>query len=284
MKKRDVMLTTAAHRPAFDDFADAMKVAESNEGWRSSEALRHFLEAGYRALRGRYLFGEAREKNEAEYMKIVARCRKPTETMTAISKMLGATCLALAADPVDFIGPVFSELSADSGMGQFFTPHALSYLNAKMILDDAPAMLADKPYITLQEPACGVGGMVLAANLVLREQGIDVARQAHWVMVDVDFRAMCGAYIQATCTETSAEVIHGNTLSLESWAVSLTPAAILYPKSFKSDAGKEPDDPRGDDPALPNQQTPTPRLGQPAKPPDNGDRLAASEPKQLRLF
>lgn len=234
MKKRDITLTTEAHRPAFNDFADALRAAESREGWRSSEVLRHFLDAGFRVVRGRLLVGAAFDANEAEYMRIVKLCRHPQETMRDISVMLGATALALAAEPVDFIGPVFSELSSAAEMGQFFTPHHLSYLMAKLIVGDVKAMLGDRPYITLSEPACGVGGMMLATNLVLREAGLDIARQAHWHMIDIDHRAMCGAYLQAALTDTSAIVVRGNTLSLEAWMSTATPAAALYPKSFES--------------------------------------------------
>lgn len=233
MKKRDVLLATEAHRPAFNDFADAMRSAESREGWRSEEVLRNFLDAGYRAIRGRLLFGEAFDANEAEYMKIVAACRKPQETMADISRMLGAVGLAISAEPIDFIGPVFSVLSADAGMGQFFTPHHLSYAMAKMIVGDPRPLLEGRRYITLSEPACGVGGMMLATNVVLREAGLDVARQAHWHMVDVDFRAVCGAYIQAAFSDCSAIVVHGNSLSLEVRSSTATPAAALFPKTFR---------------------------------------------------
>lgn len=224
------MLNTDAHREAFDGFADAARNISSREGLATYEVVRHFLDASYRALRGRLLTGAAFEANEAEYMKIVARMRKPQETMGDFSRMLGMTAIALQAEPIDFIGPVFSEFSASAEMGQFFTPHDLSVLSAKMILGDAKAMLEGKKFIRLQEPACGVGGMVLAANIVLREQGINVARQAHWVAVDVDYRAICGCYIQLALTDTSASVIHGNTLSLETWGGSITPAAALFPK------------------------------------------------------
>jgi len=155
-------------------------------------------------------------------------------------------------EPVDFIGPVFTELSADSGMGQFFTPFHLSYFMAKMIVGEtAKAALQDRPYITLSEPACGVGGMMLAANVVLREAGLDVARQAHWQLVDVDHRAMCAAYLQAALTDTSAVVIRGNTLSLEAWLTTPTPAAVLFPKSFGEPAPVVPEIPP---PASPGVQ------------------------------
>ena len=81
MKKRHVNLTTEAHRPAFNDFADAMRATESKEGWRSSETLRHFLDAAFCSIKGRFLMGEAWTTNEAEYMAIVGRCRHPKETL-----------------------------------------------------------------------------------------------------------------------------------------------------------------------------------------------------------
>lgn len=240
MKKRDVMLNTGAHREAFDGFADALGDVSRREGWRADEVLRNFLDTAYRALRGRLLLGDAFDANEAEYMKVVGSCRKPQETMGNLATMLAMTTKALLADPIDFIGPVFSAVSASSEMGQFFTPHHLSMLNAKMILGDVRELLEGKRFIRLHEPACGVGGMVLAANAVMRELGVDVAREAHWHIVDVDYRAICGAYIQCCLTDTSATVIHGNSLSLESWGGSITPAAVLFPKR-DSDADPEPE-------------------------------------------
>ncbi len=236
MKKRDVMLNTGAHREAFDGFADALGEVSRREGWRADEVLRNFLDTAYRALRGRLLLGDAFDANEAEYMKVVGTCRYPKETMGDLATMLAMTTKALLAEPIDFIGPVFSEVSASSAMGQFFTPHELSMLNARMILGDVRAMLEGKKFIRLHEPACGVGGMVLAANLVMREQGVDVARQTHWHVVDVDYRAICGAYIQLCLTDASATVIHGNTLSLESWGGAVTPAALYFPKRDDEEA------------------------------------------------
>jgi hypothetical protein len=233
MKKRDVRLTTSAHREAFDDFYEAFRASGGREGWRSGETLRHFLEAGYRAVRGRLLTGEAFEKNEAEYMSLVGRCRHPQETMRDLSVMLGALALAMIREPVDFVGPVFNEIAADAGMGQFFTPHDLSYLMAKMTLPERiEALKEGRKWMTLQEPACGVGGMLLATNVALREAGFDLAREVHWLAIDVDFRAMAGCYLQASLSDCSAIVVHGDTLRLQEWAATPTPAAVLFPKHF----------------------------------------------------
>lgn len=236
MKKRDVMLTTSAHRPAFDLFHDQMQFCVHKEGWRSGEVLTRWLEAAYRSLRSATLSPADREANESEYMKIVARCRHPQETMSAFSKMFGAVVMALEASPVDFIGPVFSEVSAESGWGQFFTPNELSYFMAKLTLGDIKSQLEGKRFIRMSEPACGVGGMVLATSLALKEDGIDITRQVHWQLVDVDFRAMCGAYVQCGLAAVSADVFHGNTLSLEVWQATRTPMAWLFPKRDQVEA------------------------------------------------
>lgn len=243
MKKRNVALNTDAHRPAFDAFAEHFADAGRREGWRSTETLRKFLEAGARAIRGKTLLGPAFDENEAEYMRIVGACRHPQETMADFAKMLGAVALAMAADPIDFVGPIFSELSADAGMGQFFTPHHLSYMMARMIVSDPRGILDEKPFIALHEPACGVGGMILATNAVLRENGVDVAREAHWHAVDVDYRACCGAYLQIALSDASAVVIHGNTLSLDAWSSMVTPAALFYPKRPESRPAPKPAEP-----------------------------------------
>lgn len=230
MKRNDVRLTTAAHKPAFDLFYDGFRTVQALEHWSGGEITARWLEASFRAVRGKLLAGEARKTNEAEYMKIVARCHKPNETMKALRQMFNALVEGLEAEPIDFIGPIFSELAANAFAGQFFTPHSLSYMMAQMIVGDAKTELGDKPYMLLHEPACGVGGMVLATNQVLRERGICPSRQAHWVAVDIDFRAFCGAYLQIGLTGGSATVLHGNTLSLEEWMAVPTPMAVLFPK------------------------------------------------------
>lgn len=238
MKKRDVRLTTAAHRDAFESFYEAFQRISHKEGWRASEVVRHFLDAGFRAVRGRMLSGAAHDENEAEYMRIVKACRHPDETMRNMSSMLASLAMALAAEPVDFIGPVFNEVAADAGMGQFFTPFDVSYLIARMSLPArAEALQNGRRFITVQEPACGVGGMVLAANVALREAGFDVSTEVYWHATDVDFRAMAGCYLQLAFTGCSAVVTHGNTLSLQAWSHTPTPAAALNWRIF-ADAPK----------------------------------------------
>lgn len=262
MKKRDVLLTTEAHRDAWNDFHAAIEDAARREGWRSAEVMRNFLEAGFLAIRGRYMTGEPFDTNEAAYMAVVKRCRRPKETMTNLSVMLGCLGRAMIAEPVDFLGPIFSHTSASTEMGQFFTPYHVSYMMAKMTLGDPRSLFGEKGYVSLHEPACGCGGMVLAANVALREAGVDVAREAHWMAIDIDVHAVHACYLQLAMSDCSAAVYRGNALGNPAeWTGTLTPAALLFPK-------RAPDKPPVDQP--------TPPLPVPAEP--------VPAPSQLSLF
>lgn len=239
VKRNAVFLNTEAHRPARDQFLHHLNAVTRREGWRNHEAISYWLDAAFRAMRGAVLQFDPDKlaANEAEYVKIVDRCRHAEETMVDLASMMGALVLALEAAPVDFIGPLFGELAASAQLGQFFTPYHVSKMMAEMIIEDPQRMLAEggRGFLTLQEPACGVGGMALAACDVLRERGFDLARQVHWTMIDIDYSAMCAAYVQINLCGASADVFHGNTLSLQTWLSTPTLAAILHPKRLKYD-------------------------------------------------
>ena len=239
MKRNDVYLNTEAHRHARDQFVHHLNAVTRREGWRNYEAITYWLDASFRAMRSAALElqhrPDERAANESEYMKIVKRCRHPSESMRDLSDMLAALVLALEAAPIDFIGPIYTEFAASSQLGQFFTPYHLSKMMAMMIIEEPEKMLADsgRGFLTLQEPACGVGGMTLAACEVLRERGFDLARQVHWTMIDIDYSATCAAYVQVNLSGVSADVFHGNTLSLQTWLATPTLAATLHPKRLK---------------------------------------------------
>lgn len=222
------------------EFLKRLQAVSRAEGWHDYATVCRWLEQAFRALRGRVLAGEEWQKNEDVYLEQVRRMRDPKETMSEFAKMLGCATLSLMAHPADFLGPIFSEIAASSQLGQFFTPHEVCMLMARMNVADAKAILEEsgRGFITLQEPACGVGGMMLATNIVLAEQGIDLAREAHWVAIDIDFRAMAGAYIQLSLTGASAWVFHGDALRLTTHMATPTLAAAMYPKRLDPAAPK----------------------------------------------
>lgn len=153
------------------------------------------------------------ERSEAEYMALVDRY-KPDE-LQGFAELLGIATGALLDEPQDFLGAVFmqAELGNDR-MGQFFTPYELSYLIAEMTIRDIDP---SKPLITVQEPACGSGGMVVAFAASARKRGVDVQRQVYVVATDLSEVAARMAYIQLSVSGIPAHVCWGNTLSLETY-------------------------------------------------------------------
>lgn len=111
-------------------------------------------------------------------------------------------------------------------VGQFFTPPALSELMARLTASDLLARF-DKPFLTVQEPACGAGGMILAFTKVLIDHGHN---PAEWLWVqcqDVDRMAALMCYLQLSLWNIPGVVIVGNTLALETREVFYTPAHYL---------------------------------------------------------
>lgn len=232
------------------EFFKTLDSLTARVGHNRGTLLHDFLEASFRSIRGQTLTGVAWRENEDAYLKIVNRYANAAarghndagaSVMDAFASMLGLTALALQAKPVDFLGPIYTEIASSPELGQFFTPDALCELMAHMQIGDARRLLeqADRPFLMLSEPACGCGAMILASNLVLAEQGLDLGREIHWVAVDVDFHAMAAAYVQASLTGASGTFIHGDTLRLEQWMTSFTPAAIAWPKIVQSPAKLE---------------------------------------------
>ncbi|MEM9470049.1 MAG: N-6 DNA methylase [Pseudomonadota bacterium] len=150
--------------------------------------------------------------------------------MTEFAKLIGITISALSTDFDDFLGAIASEqewLNEDAG--QFFTPYHLCRAIAKMTLGDIKAHLQEKGTpITVSEPACGGGALVIACAHEAYEQGVDP--RAHFVFdcQDVSRNSFNMTYIQLSAIGLQAVVHHGNTLSMEIWEHRVTMQHRLY--------------------------------------------------------
>lgn len=155
------------------------------------------------------------QKIEAEYLACVGRY-EPDEART-MAEMLGMVLSALSTGPRDFMGEVFSgSLLMNENHGQFFTPYELSLTMARMVITEDS--IPRGKIISISEPSCGAGGMVIAAATVLEELGVNCAADVYFEARDLDPICARMAYIQMTALGLSGEVICGNTLTLEeSW-------------------------------------------------------------------
>lgn len=153
---------------------------------------------------------------------------KPDE----ISKFAQMTALMYLAvrengdDPIDILGDIYHKLKLNNEWnGQFFTPDNIARMMAMMI---NPVLKPDstEDYVTINEPTCGSGTMVIGAMWAMQKNGFDYRRKSLFVAQDIDIRCVWMAYIQLTLYQIPAIVIHGNTLTMEEWSRWYTPYAI----------------------------------------------------------
>lgn len=165
---------------------------------------------------------------EAQYMRTVGKYS--SDEVQRFPMMLGELVEAMAEEPGDVLGKVFGELEqGNAARGQFFTPIEICKLMAGLSMDPAHVnrLIAERGFITVQEPAVGAGAMVIALALHLQDIGINYQQHMHVTCVDVDARAVHMAYVQFTLLGIPAIVVLGNTLTLEQHEVWHTPAHIM---------------------------------------------------------
>jgi hypothetical protein len=149
------------------------------------------------------------------------------DQLTEFSVLLSKLVTLLDEEPQDVLGPLYMELElGNTQAGQFFTPHEISELMAKVIYGEELKTL-NRPFITLSEPACGAGGMVLAFVKVMISHGHDPAKRVWVHCQDVDRTAALMCYLQLSLWNVPARVVVGNTLSMEVREVFHTPAHYM---------------------------------------------------------
>ena len=68
---------------------------------------------------------------------------------------------------------------------------------------------------------------VIGAVWAMQRKGIDYRRKSFFVAQDIDIRCVWMAYIQLSLYGIPAVVIHGNTLTMETWSQWYTPCAAV---------------------------------------------------------
>ena len=118
----------------------------------------------------------------------------------------------------DVLGGYYMEFALSSKgqqwNGEFHTPKHVCDLMAGMVLGDMESMPAEGP-ITVCEPACGAGAMILSLGGACSPE---VRRRLRVTAIDISRTACDMAFVNTTLWGIPTRVIHGNTLSNEYWA------------------------------------------------------------------
>lgn len=97
--------------------------------------------------------------------------------------------------------------------GQFFTPYHISHFMAEInMVGVENEELKKKGYITVSDPACGAGAMLIAFANVARAHGINYQKEVLFFGQDIDLTAALMCYVQLSILGCPAVVIVGDSL------------------------------------------------------------------------
>ncbi len=195
---------------------------------RRTEVFRDFCEMASLALMKQTAHPARADQIEADYMACVARYRDKND-VRKMRELLEIAVAAIAPGGRDFLGEVAGEIGAlDARLGQFFTPYDVSRLIAEMILADAGAIIRERGFITMMEPAAGAGGMVIAAADAIERLGYDPATCLWVEAVELNRGTYHMLHIQTAYRGLAGKTIQGNSLSVEIFDSALTPNALPF--------------------------------------------------------
>lgn len=166
------------------------------------------------------------EKLENEYLALINDYSKADQQL--ICECFAQLVMLLEEEPKDVLGSIFMTMElGNERQGQFFTPDCVSQMMAKIQLGNISKLLEKQPFITMLEPTCGAGGMILAVVKDIISQGKNPS-QCIWVQaIDISRIAALMCFIQLSLWNVPAQIIFGNTLSLEYREFWHTPAHII---------------------------------------------------------
>ncbi|SEK11943.1 N-6 DNA methylase [Achromobacter sp. NFACC18-2] len=175
-----------------------------------------------------------REVREQRYLQVIAQYERAEldQLVQAFAHLVMSYELRVeVADFGDVLGSTFMMLDmGNAGAGQFFTPYEVSRLMGNMMMGDGQALVAKTDahgFIRVLEPACGAGGMLIAAAHAMHDAGLNYQQCMHATAIDIDERCVHMTFIQLALLHVPAVVIHGNGLTGECRGQWFTPAHIL---------------------------------------------------------
>lgn len=160
--------------------------------------------------------GRFREAREKDYM---ARVSKYTsKELDSFGHAFAEVVMALDENPdQDFLGELFMCLDlGNEWKGQFFTPYSVCKAMAEMTFPlSLMSQIEDRGWVSVSDPACGAGALLIAFANMCRQPGRDVNFQTQVLFVaqDIDYLAGMMCYIQLSLLGCPGYVVIDDTLA-----------------------------------------------------------------------
>lgn len=168
------------------------------------------------------------EEREALYMETIKKYSKEELQKFVELHAMVVNALEQSLYSTDLLGELFHSLNlSNSRNGQFFTPIHIAEFMAEAMLGPKCTEIEEKGHVTLCEPTCGSGVMVIAAANSLYKNHYNPSQNMCVLACDNDIRCAKMAYIQLSYLGIPAVVVHGDSLAMQEYTRFYTPVYMI---------------------------------------------------------
>lgn len=169
---------------------------------------------------------------EQKYMNIVRKYTQ--EQANDFSQMLALVVNALEQKYQDFLGQIYMRLNLGNvNTGQFFTPYSVSKMMSEITFFENKDNIENQELITLSEPCCGSGGIIIAYAEAMKNHNINFQKKLFVEAIDIDELCFQMTYLQLSLYGISARVMLGDTLAYKFSQIYYTPMYFINGFSWK---------------------------------------------------
>lgn len=154
------------------------------------------------------------EEREKLYMQVAGQYKR--SELDIFARMIAEIVNGLEENPdQDFLGEMYMALDFGSAAaGQFFTPYSVCRCTAALVSDYKvlESKIADQGFVSVTDPACGAGALLVAFCNSCIQHGINPQTQCLVIAQDIDFTVGCMCYIMMSFMGLAGYVVIGDTL------------------------------------------------------------------------
>lgn len=229
------------HAPHHKNIADILGSVHDRDHYT---VIRDFFELSAISIRNNFDHGNEYANLEKRYTEIAQGYKK--ESLEGFAMALGLLGKKIQdavngnAPFADWAGELYMDSGTSNGKaGQFFTPYSVSQCMARINFDKdkLKAEIAADPdhVITIAEPTCGAGGLIVASIDALNEAGVNYSWNAFVDCGDIDPRCFHMSYLTLSLLGAPAVVRLGDALAMKYHRAWFTPAYIFNWPHFKKE-------------------------------------------------
>ena len=152
-------------------------------------------------------------EREKHYMTLAGKY-KPQE-LKVFAELFVDFIQAMDANPdQDFLGEMYMAVGmGNEHAGQFFTPYCVCKCMAKMTAPDIPDEVEKKGFLSVCDPACGAGALLVAFANECLLQKVNYQTSVLFVAQDIDYLVGCMCYLQLSIIGCPGYVKIGDSLA-----------------------------------------------------------------------